>query len=66
MRVGQNGIVYGMSKVEWVYSMGRMSILGILTGQSGVTGQTKCMGRVSGLTGQTVLTGQAGYTIWVE
>ena len=56
-------------KVEWVYSMGRMSILGILTGQSEVYAQSKCMGRVSGLTGQTVLTGQAeltGQSDWVD
>ena len=31
-------------KVQWVYSMGRMSIL---NGQSEVYGQNKCMGRVS-------------------
>ena len=44
-----------MSKVEWVYSMGRMSIL---TGQSEVTGQTKYFG-------QTVLTGYSDCTDWV-
>ena len=54
-------------KVEWVYSMGRMSILGILTGQSEVYGQTKYFGQ-TGLTGQSDYTGQAeltGYTNWV-
>ena len=71
-----------MSKVEWVYSMGSMSILtrqSEVYGQSGVTAQTGqtdwvdwvyYMGRVTGQSkcmGRLgTLTGQTKYTDWVH
>ena len=52
-----------MSKVEWVYSIGRMSIL---TGQSKCMGRLGTLGRVYELTGYSDCTGQTRCTDWVE